>query len=71
MTKKKQKKRIFEGKYAAEVEIELIVTEDEWSPCLSLADAYKLDDVREALKREDIRAASALADVFTLTPVVI
>lgn len=36
---------------------------------LSLHDAQKLDDVREALRRGDLKAASRLASVFTLTPV--
>jgi hypothetical protein len=37
----------------AEVNIELIETGAEWSPYLSLEDAEKLDDVREALRRKD------------------
>jgi hypothetical protein len=36
-----------------------------------LEDAYKLDDVRAALKGRDIRKASRLARVFTLTPVAV
>ena len=52
----------------AEVEIELIDTNEGWSPYLSLDDACKLDDVRDALRRGDLRKASRLARVFTLTP---
>ena len=63
------KKLVHEGKFAAEVEIELIDTDEGWSPYLSLDDAQKLDEVREALRRGDIKAASRLARVFTLTPV--
>jgi hypothetical protein len=37
------------------VDVELLVNEDEWSPYLSLEDAYKLDDVREALKCGDLK----------------
>jgi hypothetical protein len=37
------------GKLAAEVSVQLIETEDGWSPYLSVEDARKLDDVREAL----------------------
>ncbi len=44
-------KLIHEGQYLAEVKVELLVTDDEWSPYLSVEDAYKLDDVREALKK--------------------
>ena len=61
-------KHVFEGPYVAKVDVELIVTSDAWSPYLSLEDAYKLDDVREALRRDDIEAASKLARVFKLIP---
>jgi hypothetical protein len=47
----------------------LIEESDGWSPYLSLDDAYKLDDVREALRRGDIQAASRIAGVFSLTPI--
>jgi len=42
-------KLVHEGKYAAEVDVELVETDEGWSPYLSLEDAYKLDTVREAL----------------------
>jgi hypothetical protein len=58
-----------EGSYAADVEVELIDEADGWSPYLSLDDARKLDNVREALRRGDLEAASRLARVFSLTPV--
>ena len=51
--------------------MELIETDTGWSPYLKLADTYKLDDVRDALRRGDIELASKLARVFTLTPVAI
>jgi hypothetical protein len=38
---------------------------------LSLEDAHKLDDVREALRRGDIEAAAKLARIFKLTPVAV
>jgi hypothetical protein len=62
-------KLIHEGKYVAEVEVELIESDEEWSPYLSLEDAQKLDDVRAALRRGDMQTAGELARVFTLTPV--
>ena len=62
-------KLVHEGRYVAEVDIELIDTDEGWSPYLSLDDAQKLDDVRDALRRGNIEAASRLARVFTLTPV--
>ena len=68
MKKKRSTKLIHEGKYVAEVDVELVDTDDGWSPYLSLEDAYKLDDVREALRRGDIKSAARLARVFTLTP---
>lgn len=69
MNKRHQAKLVHEGQYVAEVDIELIETDESWSPSLSLDDAYRLDDVREALRRGDIRAASQQARVFSLTPV--
>ncbi len=68
--KRRQTKYIHEGDYVAQVELELIETDDDWSPYLSLEDAYKLDDVRQALRRGDLARALQLSRVFTLTPVV-
>ena len=69
MTTRKRTKIVHEGKYLAEVDVELLEDETGWSPYLSLDDAYKLDDVREALRRGDITAASRSSRVFSLTPV--
>jgi len=69
MKKRRHVKLVHEGNYAAEVDIELIDTCEGWAPYLSLEDAEKLDDIREALRREDISAASKLARVYRLTPV--
>ncbi|HEX9544332.1 MAG TPA: hypothetical protein VF955_04060 [Pyrinomonadaceae bacterium] len=63
------KKLIHEGQYVAEVDVELIENDDGWSPYLSLEDTKKLDDVRKALLRADLKKASELANVFELTPV--
>jgi len=71
MKKRRQSKFVHEGTYVAEVEVELIEGEEGWSPYLSLEDAYKMDDVREALRRGDIREAGRNARVFTLTPVAV
>ena len=65
------KKLVHEGDYAAEVEVDLVESDEGWSPYLTLDDAEKLDQVREALRRNDIRAASRLARVFYLTPVAV
>jgi hypothetical protein len=71
MRKRLHKKFVHEGQYAAEVEVELIETDDGWSPYLSPQDAYKLDDVRTALRRGDLAGATRLARVFSLTPVAV
>ena len=70
MKKRKHVKLVHEGNYVAEVDIELIDTGEGWAPYLSLEDAEKLDDVREALRKEDISTVSKLARVFRLTPVI-
>jgi hypothetical protein len=43
-------KLVYEGRYAAEVEVDLIDADTGWSPSLSLPDAQKLDEVRRALR---------------------
>ncbi len=60
---------IHEGKYAAEVSIELHYSDESWSPTMSLDDAKKLEAVRLALRRGDIAEASKYGRVFELTPV--
>lgn len=62
-------KLIQEGRYVAEVDVEFIEDETGWSPYLLLEDAKKLDAVREALRRKDLQAASALGRVYEMHPV--
>ena len=69
MRTRKRTKLVHEGKYVAEVDVDLIESDEGWSPYLSVEDAYRLDDVREALRRGDIEAASRVARIFKLTPV--
>lgn len=69
MSARRRVKLIQVGRYVAEVDVELMEDETGWSPYLSAEDAYKLDDVRDALRRGDIRSASNLARVFELHPV--
>ncbi|MBX3291496.1 MAG: hypothetical protein KF881_01240 [Acidobacteria bacterium] len=69
MKKVTRTKLIQEGEYVAEVSVELTQTDDEWSPYLSVEEAYKLDSVREALRRGDVRSAARYGRVFTLMPV--
>jgi hypothetical protein len=68
-TKRKAVELIHEGKYAAEVTIELADDEESWSPTMSLEDARKLETVRLALRRGDIAEAAKHGRVFELTPV--
>jgi len=71
MTARRETKLLRVGNYLAEVDVDLEITDDDWSPYLSVQDAGKLDDVRDALKRGDLRAAQRLARVFVLTPVAV
>jgi hypothetical protein len=50
--------------------VDLIETDEGWSPYLSLEDAYKLNDVLEAVRRGDFKTAGRTARRFALTPVV-
>jgi hypothetical protein len=69
MISRYQPKLVHEGEYIAEVEVELLESEEGWAPYLSLEDAQRLDEVREALRRGDLMAASKLARVFRMTPI--
>ena len=66
---RKSIKLLHEGKYAAEVPIELIEDDTAWSPYLSPEEVRKLDTVRLALHRGDIAEAAKYGRVFELTPV--
>jgi hypothetical protein len=66
---RKSIKLIHEGRYAAEVPVELIEDDTAWSPYLTPADVTKLDAVRLALRRGDIAEAAKHGRVFELTPV--
>ncbi len=69
MTKRRHSKLIHEGEFVAEIEVEFIYTDEGWSPYLSLSDAHKLDDVRQALRQGDLETATRLARVFKLIPI--
>ena len=71
MTKRKHTKIVREGNYVAEVSIEVVETGEGWSPYLSLEEANKLDEIREALRKGDVKAASKKAKVFILKPVAV
>ena len=70
---RKQTKLVHEGEYLAEVDIELTDPDSGtgWAPYLSLEEAKKLDDVRRALKRGDLKTAVRVGRVFKLLPVAV
>ena len=69
MNSKPTRRLVREGEFVAEVDVDLIDAEGGWAPYLSLADAYRLDDVREALRAGDTSRASRLASrLYRLTP---
>ena len=69
MKTKPKTKFVHEGDFVAEVQVDLIETEDGWTPYLSIEDARRLDEVREALRRGDLKSAAKLGRIFRLTPV--
>ena len=62
-------KIIHEGEYMAEVSVEMTYTPDDWSPYLSLQEAEKLDNLRLALRQNDLQKASQIAKIYHLTPI--
>ena len=70
MSAKSMQRLVREGEFVAEVDVTLVEAVGGWTPYLSLEDAYKLDDVRDALREGDLKRASRLAKrVCRLTPV--
>ena len=69
MKRHKQTKLVHEGSLAAEVEIELTDNDEAWGPFLSLEEAEKLDTVRAALRRGDLKTAAQFGTVYRLTPI--
>jgi len=69
MKQRKKSKHVYEGQYVAEVDVELLEDETGWSPYLSVEDAYKLDDVRDALRRRDLESAAKYGRIYELRPV--
>ncbi len=66
---KKEMKIVREGTLVAEVEVDLIDSDEPWAPFLSVEDARKLDSVRRALREGDTAAAAKIAKVYRLTPI--
>ena len=70
MNSRQKIKLVHEGQYVAEVAVVVTESEHGWSPTISLEDAYKLDDVREALKVGDMKAAAQYGRVYELRPII-
>ena len=69
MKRRTKTKYVHEGQYVAEVEVALIEDETDWSPYLSIDDAYKLDDVRDALRQGNLESAARYGRIYELRPV--
>ncbi len=70
MKHRRKIKYIHEGHYVAEVEVELLEDGTGWSPYLSVDDAYKLDNVRDAIRQGDLESAAKYGQIYELRPVV-
>jgi len=65
-------KLVHEGDLVAEVAVRLLDDAGEWSPVLSVDDATKLDETRQALCAGNLRRATQLAEhVYRLTPLAV
>ncbi len=69
MKRRKKTKYVHEGRYVAEVEVELQEDDTGWSPYLSVEDASRLDNVREAIRRGDLESAAKYGQIYELRPV--
>ena len=66
MKQRKKLKYVHEGQYVAEVEVSLLEDDTGWSPYLSVEDAYKLDDVRDALRKGCLESAAKYGRIYEL-----
>ena len=66
---RKIKKLIHEGKYLAEVSVELIDEPGGWSPYLSIEDVERLETAVDALRQGDLATAAKYGQVYELLPV--
>ena len=71
MSTRRRTKFVHEGEFVAAVDVDWIESETGWSPYLSIDDAQKLDTVREALRRGDLKKASQLGPIYQLTPIAV
>lgn len=71
MNKTYKTKYIHEGRYVAEIDVELIDKEGGWAPYLPLEEALKLDNVREALRSGDLKSAAKTARLYKMQPIAV
>ncbi len=71
MSTRRRTKYVLEGQYAAAVDVDWIESDTGWSPYLSLEDGQRLDEIRDALRRGDLKRAGQLGRVYRLTPVAV
>jgi len=69
MKQRKKSKYVHEGQYVAEVEVALVEDNTGWSPYLSVEDAYKLDDARDALRQGGLESAAKYGRIYELRQV--
>jgi hypothetical protein len=60
----KRTRFVREGKYLAEVAVDIVMDDIGWSPGLTLEGAEKLERVRFALKAGDVKTALQYAKVY-------
>jgi len=66
MKQRKKSKYLHEGNYVAEIEVTLMDDDTGWSPYLNVEDSYRLDDVRDALRRKDLASAAKYGRIYEL-----
>ena len=59
---------IHEGRYAAEIEVQIVNNDSPWSPVVAKEDVFKTDRLRLALRRGDVAAVAKEAKVFEMLP---
>jgi len=62
-------KLVHEGRYAAEVSIEVSDQPEAWGATISLEDARRLDRARMALRAGNLAEASRYGRVFEMLPI--
>ena len=68
---RRQKKLIHEGGYLAEIEVDVLASDDAWAPYLTVEEVRKLDLVRMAFRVGDVATAARCGKVFSLTQIAV